>query len=499
MKSHPQLASVLAALYVSVVPFAAHAQPTKDCASLVPERAIRSCTALLDAEPGDARKKAFYLTQRARAYIDARQFSAAEKDIAAAFAAYPDYPPAYGMRGRFFSAQEQHEKALEDYNTYLRLSDSKFSPLISRGTYFLRMAKLPEAAADFEAAKALRATAGAPYLGLARVRRLENNAEAAFSTLEAGLNVDPTNVTLLVERGEMRLDRKDMAGARADFEKALEFEPGLQRALKGRERAALAGPAETPREAATPGPQGKPAQTTEARLDQAAGLRREAKWAEALALYDDILKVEPKSTTALSWRGVCLEQLGEHDAAFKAYSAVLSVERLPQEDLARATVGIARFAVNREYDYRTAVKLTSMLLERNPNHDEALRIRIVANFKRTQFETAAADASRLASLPEHAVEGRGWQALSLAGAGKLEQAQKLGEELMKVNADHALAHAALAWTALQREQLQTAETESKKAIASDPSSAEVAFVHQLVLLHKAIKAADEQSKTKNRG
>lgn len=486
---------IAASLWLLTASVPAWATPAKDCASQVLERAIKSCTLLLDAPTIDPGKKALYLTLRARAYVDSQQYPAAEKDIAAALAASPNYPVAFGVRGRLNSARDQHAAALDDYNTYLKLSENKFSPLISRGNYFLRVKKLPEAAKDFEAAKALRPTAGASYLGLARVRRLENDQAAARSTVEAGLAVDPANVSLLVERGELRLEKNDAAGAKADFEKALELEPGLPKALQGRDKAVAAATPGEKRQAAPSAPrETKAAATEDQQLAKAAALRGEAKWTEALAVYDALLKSNPKSSVAMAWRGFCLEKLGQHKDAIDAYVAALEARPVVKETVVLATVGVARIALEHDKDYKTAVELTSKALQVDAKDEEGLRIRMVANFKRTRFDASASDAAKLAAIPSRTTEARGWEALALAGAGKLDQALKLSEDLLKADAGNAFAHAAKAWAALQRGQLQTAETESRKAIGSDPESEEAAFVHQLVLLHKALKPTDEQVK-----
>ena len=113
--------------------------------------------------------------------------------------------------------------------------------------------------------------------------------EGAMLRLSDLIEANPVNTGLRIVRGELYSQAEQPENALADFEKALELEPGNPIALLGKANASN--------------------DTT-----------------EALALYDQILQQDPEDTAALMNRGNRLAQRGQIIQAIESYTTALRIQ-----------------------------------------------------------------------------------------------------------------------------------------------------------------------------
>jgi tetratricopeptide (TPR) repeat protein len=106
-------------------------------------------------------------------------------------------------------------------------------------------------------------------------------------------------------------------------------------------------PATTPK---SPVPQDK-SDLAKKTLVKAQKLYEEDKHEEALALFEEVVKMDPKSAEAYYGIGTCYIQLGQHDKAIKAFKKLLSIE--PSSSTAYYNLGLC-YAAKNQWDLAIA-------------------------------------------------------------------------------------------------------------------------------------------------
>lgn len=206
-------------------------------------------------------------------YLQDDDLRSASREFAAALKRNPGLYPAHAGEGYVAFARGEHERALEAFDAALGGAANYVPALVGRGQVYLATKRDPEALAAFEAAlaadpsladvqrrvdvlrfrnvqqtiEAARTAAAAGRLEDARVayeraltvspdsaflhrelavvERRRGATDVALQHLRRAVELDASDVTSLVEIGDLLADRQDYAGAEAAYRKAAAIEP----------------------------------------------------------------------------------------------------------------------------------------------------------------------------------------------------------------------------------------------------------------------------------
>ena len=128
----------------------------------------------------------------------------------------------------------------------------------------------------------------------------------ALRLYDLALKKEPSNVSILVDKGATLQNMGKLKLAIASYDKALEISPDYLDAL----------------------------------LNKGATLHSDQKYLEAIDCYDLALKVDKKSAMALAYKGLSLGELGKLEDAIKHFKKALSIDKY--YDLANVSKGIAQ-------------------------------------------------------------------------------------------------------------------------------------------------------------
>jgi tetratricopeptide (TPR) repeat protein len=145
-------------------------------------------------------------------------------------------------------------------------------------------------------------------------------------------------------------------------------------------------------------PGGTPAQMTlQILYDQANAAMREHRWAAALRVIDDILRVAPDNAVAHANRGSALLELGQSEAALVAVGRALALA--PDDPMAQRNRGLALHRLGR---WREAVAAFDAVLRGRPEDADTLMQRGATRYALGDTEAAVSDLRDAARLrPEH--------------------------------------------------------------------------------------------------
>ena len=211
------------------------------------------------------------------------------------------------------------------------------------------------------------------------------------------------------------------------------------------------------------------------RLQLAQALVRQARYEEGLALYQALIREDPKDDAAHLFQGMALLESGRHEAAVESFNRALAVVRdLRTEPHLHALLGEARRKLGR-LDAAAAHLDEAIALD--PGNVWFLLARV----------DVALDRERTGRLPsgddrpaEHAA-GRARREAFAAGFGaRLAEARERCETAIEQRPGYALARVALG-TVLQRmEEYETAATVLEEALALAPSRPVARDAHRVL-------------------
>ena len=350
------------------------AGPAEDCNTLRAASALAPCTLVIDDKRQTPARHVTALLMRARAALDMSELERAEADIKAAITLRPNMAFGYRVRGRLRGLQGRNEEARADYAQAIQLSVTKTGKYVSyldRGNFLLRVTELPAAMTDFDTAIHIDPTKASAYVGRALTNKAMGRIGEALADLGRAKAVEPRYGPTYVEQGDILVAEKRFAEAIAAYDLALAIHGNDARALKGRaaatalaqnsvpvaapapsrptppppSRPSTAAPAPSipatppsvpPAQPATapappavapvpipPGedvdPAAKRAEERKGKLKEALDLRQKGKHAEAIVLYDALLKQAPGDAEVAFQKGRTLMTLAKWKEALDAF------------------------------------------------------------------------------------------------------------------------------------------------------------------------------------
>ena len=259
------------------------------CASADPDRAIRSCTAVLDSGAGDT---TVVLLSRGRAYAAKGQFDLAIVDFDRLIALMPSSADAHLGRGYAFLRQGRLDQSVADITESIGLNPKFAAAYIDRGAAYLDMGRNDLAIADEDQALALDPNQAGAYLvrGLAYNRKGGNN--EAIADYSKAIALRPGVPNAYSYRASAYLRQNRFEEAVADTTKALELQPG----------------------------------SAAAHNDRAWALHLKGEDALALPDAENAVTLAPSSAPSLETRAEIYEKLGRRRDAIADYRAALAID-----------------------------------------------------------------------------------------------------------------------------------------------------------------------------
>ena len=279
------------------------------------------CRSVLDQQPDQA--DALLL----RAVIEVKTGRTAQgvESVRRSIQHYPSRPAAHALLADALLTLEQPRRALESYDTALRLDSNLVSALFGRANAFYDLGQLRDAVTDYDRvlqlqtddAEALR-NRGNALLGL-------ESFDAAVQSFDHALRLNPSDLTALNNRGSALLRLKRFEAALSSVEAALAIDPDHREALHNRgcalrELGRYPGALDAFDRALRFGI--NCADTLVARGDVLRELRRPE---EALQSYELALQLRSDSIEAHRGRGDALLDMGEASTALAAHDEAVAL------------------------------------------------------------------------------------------------------------------------------------------------------------------------------
>lgn len=305
------------------------------------EHSMKDYDRAMRLKPGDAELYA----ARANLKIDMRDLSGAIADFDEAIRINPNYATAYTNRGVVKKATNDLKGALADYNQAIRIDPGNHEFYNNRGNLKFQLGDFKGAIDDYSASIRINPKDFLGFKNRAAARMSLNLYKDALTDLNDGILINPKSGELHYTRSLVRKELGDEAGARADFLKAVELDPGYATSdlMKSAGLSSQDMPALTPAQFNEQGLNKEKAGQLQAAVD----LYRKAvdmqpdyaeawfnlgnvygkmqRFSDAMNCLNNAIRYKGDYVEALSGRGIANASLGKTDQAIKDLTAAIRV------------------------------------------------------------------------------------------------------------------------------------------------------------------------------
>jgi len=168
----------------------------------------------------------------------------------------PDLAKAYHNRGAEWASQDNHDRAIADFNMAIELDPKLADAYYNRALSWSEKGDHDRAVADYDAALKLVPREARTHMGRAVEWTLKGDYKRALADYEDVIRIDPKSMSGYFGRGRVRLYAGDFMGAASDFIRAHQLEGSIYTALWlyiARKRAEIPGEKTLAKEAGTGG------------------------------------------------------------------------------------------------------------------------------------------------------------------------------------------------------------------------------------------------------
>jgi tetratricopeptide (TPR) repeat protein len=203
------------------------------------------------------------------------------------------------LRARAFAYEgaEQHEQAEADYNAMLKIEPLDPDYYAKRGFYFMRCKRYDDALADFAQGARLDPKDGGYAYGAGLVHDERGEYARAIESFNQAIHINPKITTYYTARGSAHNHTAKYTEAYADYDKALQI--GFPIPI--------------------------PEETARAHMGRGFASLHLGNYRHAIDDFDLVLKVVPRASNALAWRGSAYQGLGKKELAIADYKAALAI------------------------------------------------------------------------------------------------------------------------------------------------------------------------------
>jgi len=188
------------------------------------DKALADFTKVIELDPGNVR----VLRDRAKIYSDRKEYDAAIADLSRAIEAQPEEYFTYVERGIIWNKKKEPDKAIADFNRTLELAPWEISANHYRGWSWIQKKEYDLAIEDFRLAKGkLPFDIPENCYGRGVAYFMKKDYDSAIIQFDdAARNLKDAG--LFFYRGRAYLEKNEPEKAKADFEAALSFDPGMK-------------------------------------------------------------------------------------------------------------------------------------------------------------------------------------------------------------------------------------------------------------------------------
>jgi len=440
---------------------------------------------------------------------------------------------AYLERGQFLTRIKEYPDALADLDAAIHLDGAKAMAYVSRAVVYREMGNIDAALASLEWAASLEPAYWLTYVERGDIMVAQKRFNEAVTAFDLALAQRPNDAR--ARRGRAAAVA---AGGTAESAK----KPGEKPEAKPQEQTKVATPAPQPAPAqqpapapqptpspstATPAPQppaatppgappaerapappggqtadapdpaGQAAEERKKKLQSALELRNGRKFADALVIYEAMLKAVPTDLEVAIEKGRTLMQLTRWPDAMAAFKAVIEAKGTSDNVKAVAMANQSEIlATVGEYD--PAIKVSSEALRLNPRHVGALYWRGFSQYQTGAFAAALADFQQAETLAPKASLFPSWEAFALIGTGDTAKAKEAIARSLAAEPDNVGALHARARLNLAAGDIAAAETDFAQVMRRSQPTPNAVQTQQLIMLHKIMKSTDAPLKPQSR-
>jgi tetratricopeptide (TPR) repeat protein len=142
----------------------------------------------------------------------------------------PNFADGFNLRGVAFLNIGNGAKALEDFNSAIKLNSENYKYFYNRGNIYRQTSQLDDALADYDKALALNPNIADLYTNKGAVLVLMNRNKEALATLNKAISLNPSDKNALFNRGQINFLNEDFDKAIADLHHCVELAPDLAKA-----------------------------------------------------------------------------------------------------------------------------------------------------------------------------------------------------------------------------------------------------------------------------
>jgi tetratricopeptide (TPR) repeat protein len=166
----------------------------------------------------------------------ARMAAGAQVDNSNQSSQSPDNPPdsttpagagATANRAKAYFVQGDKQRALEDFNTAVKIAPKYAKPYYYRGVFYATQTDLDAALRDFDSLNSKLVPA---LRQRAIIHLTQNNPSGALADFSEAVRLQPKSAALWSDRGHLRILIRDYDGALKDEAEAIRLDPKLARA-----------------------------------------------------------------------------------------------------------------------------------------------------------------------------------------------------------------------------------------------------------------------------
>ncbi len=371
------------------------------------------------------------------------------KDFDQAARLEPFYAYAFAWRGVVRRERKDLKGALADMNRAIELNRTTSWIFLWRGEILEALGRLKEAGEDYTQSLGVDQRHVSAMIARAVLRFRQGNRDGARSDLDRALKIEPTNARASLWRGILNERADRWVQARADYLRAIDGAGSLKGPeLRNAKRFLRRGPVLT-------------SESIRSAVAQVQESLQAGQNANAAAMCDEALRVDPHCRALLRLRSEAYRCLGEYD------KQVADLDRLLALDAKSAEAWVARGIGRRNaMDFEGSLRDAEEGLRRSPGlisaqilKSEALRnmgrfpesiaaasaaietrrkvpraylVRGKARRQGGDWDGALIDLRRAAALAPGDAKVRGWEADTLRRSGRREEAASAAQEAVRL-------------------------------------------------------------------
>lgn len=318
----------------------------------------------------------------------------------------PNDNETFAERASCYESLENWNAAIVDYTQALKFQPDNVTTIMKRAHIYQKTGQTQISFSEFSRVIAMqnvplkyKASQNNAYLGRAETFKEQGKLDEALIDLNKAIANNSGYLTAYKERGKIHVLKGNKELARADFRKATEKGSFL---VEVQEQLDILDGRRQPQSA----------KTAETFLENGKKSVNEDNFKQAIAEFNEAIKLSPNSGEAHYFRGIALAQTGMMDEAIADLTKTIMFNY--RRDLAYFNRGIL---YSRKKDYYWAIDSLTKSLNYDNTSAETYLARGVAYYHSQEFDKSIADFSQAITIAPNASNNYLWRSYSLCKKG----------------------------------------------------------------------------------